>query len=215
MTFFSNPLTHCVRLALVLVTAVIWPNAWAASAQEVLEQFAKNHPFAEGRFNQVVLSNTGAVKQKGSGEFSFARPGKFRWEIFKPYPQLILADGKQVVSYDPDLQQATQKPMGNALDATPAALLFGGQDLNKLFILKEEGSKEGKVWLSARPKNKETLFDSVRIAFKDNVPCNLDIYDALGQVTQLELTHWNFDTKRPASFYTFKAPEGVELIQMQ
>lgn len=105
--------------------------------------------------------------------------------------------------------------MGNALDATPAALLFGGQDLNKLFILKEEGSKEGKVWLSARPKNKETLFDSVRIAFKDNVPCNLDIYDALGQVTQLELTHWNFDTKRPASFYTFKAPEGVELIQMQ
>lgn len=203
------------KLFLALPAVLLCSTAWASTAQEALESFVKSRQFAEGRFSQVVVSNSGSIKQKGSGEFSFSRPGKFRWEIIKPYPQLILADGSNVVSYDPDMQHATRKPMGNALDSTPAALLFGSADLNKLFTLKDEGSKDGKLWLTARPKDKETLFDFVRLGFNGGVPTNLEIHDALGQVTKLEFSSWNFDSKRPASFYTFKVPQGVDLIQTQ
>lgn len=213
--FFSLTFGNMRTLGLVFSGLFLCSTAWAADAQDALERFVKTRQFAEGRFTQTVVSRSGAVKQKGSGEFSFSRPGKFRWEIIKPYPQLILADGKTVVSYDPDMQHATQKPMGNALDSTPAALLFGSADLNRLFILKDEGSKNGKLWLLARPKDKETLFDFVRIGFSGDVPSNLEIHDALGQVTQLEFSGWDFDTKRPAGFFTFKPPAGVDLIQTQ
>ncbi len=45
-------------------------SAWA-SAQEALNNFVKNRGFAEGQFSQVVISPSGAVKQRGTGEFSF------------------------------------------------------------------------------------------------------------------------------------------------
>lgn len=189
-------------------------TAWA-SAGEALTSFVKTRGFAEGRFSQVVVSPTGAVKQRGTGEFSFSRPGKFRWEIKKPYPLLLLSNGNVVVSFDEDMGHATQKPIGNAMDSTPVALLFGSKDVDKLFNLKDEGSKGGKQWLIVKPKDKDNLFDFARIGWKDGLPVNLEIHDALGQVTQLELTNWRFDKPLPASFFEFKAPAGVDLIRTQ
>ena len=189
-------------------------SAWA-SAQEALNNFVKNRGLAEGQFSQVVISPSGAVKQRGTGEFSFSRPGKFRWEIKKPYPLLLLSNGSSVVSYDEDMGHATQKPIGNAMDSTPVALLFGSKDVDKLFNLKDEGMKDGKEWLVIRPKDKDNLFDYARIGWKDGLPVNLEIHDALGQVTQLELSNWDFSRQRPASYFDFKAPAGVDLIKTQ
>ncbi|MCQ8896057.1 outer membrane lipoprotein chaperone LolA [Limnobacter humi] len=209
--FFKN---FAVALTIVVCP---WSHglALASSAEDLLHSFAKTRQFAEGQFTQVVVAPSGQIKQKGSGEFAFSRPGKFRWEIKKPYPQLIVADGKLVTNYDPDMQHATQKPMGNAMDSTPAALLFGSADLNKLFVIKEEGTKDGKQWLSAKPRDKENLFDTVRIGFENGLPVHLDIVDALGQTTKLDLTQWKFDARRPAAYFEFKTPPGVDLIQTQ
>lgn len=186
-----------------------------ASAQEALNHFVKSRGFAEGQFSQVVISPSGAVKQRGSGEFTFSRPGKFRWEIKSPYPLLLLSNGNTVVSFDEDMGHATQKPIGNAMDSTPVALLFGNKDVDKLFDLKDEGTKDGKEWLVIRPKQKDSLFDYARIGWKEGLPVNLEIHDALGQVTQLELSNWDFAKQRPASYFDFKAPAGVDLIKAQ
>jgi outer membrane lipoprotein carrier protein len=202
-----------VGFALALMAGT--SSAALASAQEALNSFVKNRGFAEGQFSQVVISPNGAVKQRGTGEFSFSRPGKFRWEIKKPYPLLLLSNGTVVVSFDEDMGHATQKPIGNAMDSTPVALLFGSKDVDKLFNLKDEGNKDGKQWLIVKPKDKDNLFDFARIGWKDGLPVNLEIHDALGQVTQLELTNWRFDKQLPASFYEFKTPAGVDLIRTQ
>lgn len=186
-----------------------------ASAQDALNSFVKNRSFAEGQFSQVVMSPSGAVKQRGTGEFTFSRPGKFRWEIKKPYPLLLLSNGSTVVSFDEDMGHATQKPIGNAMDSTPVALLFGSKDVDKLFNLKDEGRKDGREWLMIRPKSKDNLFEFARIGWKDGLPVNLEIHDALGQITQLELSNWRFDKPMPASFFEFKAPAGVDMIRTQ
>lgn len=189
-------------------------GAWA-SAQDALNDFVKNRAFAEGQFSQVVISPSGAVKQRGTGEFTFSRPGKFRWEIKKPYPLLLLSNGTSVVSYDEDMGHATQKPIGNAMDSTPVALLFGSKNVDKLFDLQDEGVKDGKEWLVIKPKDKDNLFDYARIGWKNGLPVSLEIHDALGQVTQLELTNWDFSKQRPAAYFDFKAPSGVDLIRTQ
>ncbi|MCR2747002.1 outer membrane lipoprotein chaperone LolA [Limnobacter parvus] len=189
-------------------------SAWA-SAQEALTSFVKDRGFAEGQFSQVVISPTGAIKQRGTGEFTFSRPGKFRWEIKKPYPLLLLSNGTNVVSYDEDMGHATEKPIGNAMDSTPVALLFGSKNVDKLFDLKDEGMTDGKEWLVIKPKDKDNLFDYARIGWKDGLPVSLEIHDALGQVTQLELTNWDFSKQRPAAYFDFKAPAGVDLIRAQ
>ena len=47
------------------------------------------------------------------------RIGKLRWEIQKPYPQLMVGDGERFWIYDQELAQVTVKKMGQAIGSTP------------------------------------------------------------------------------------------------
>ena len=202
--------------AALLVGSLLFGNKMAfANAQSELEAFIKKHPFAEGQFHQTVVSPSGAVKQKSAGHFAFSRPGKFKWQIDQPYPQLVVADGKSVVNFDVQMKQASRTPMNDAINSTPAALLFGSQDLSKLFVFKDEADKDGKQWLTALPKNKETLFESMRVGMEGGLPVSIEIFDAMGQTTQLNLVSWQFGQKKPDAFFSYITPAGVDLLERQ
>jgi outer membrane lipoprotein carrier protein len=48
---------------------------------------------------------------------------------------LLVGDGEKVWIYDPDLRQVTVKKVDAAIGSTPAALLVGGDALEKNFTL--------------------------------------------------------------------------------
>jgi hypothetical protein len=81
------------------------------------------------------------VSTPASGTFVFARPGKFIWTYVKPYEQVLQADGDKLYIYDKDLNQVTVKKLGDALGSSPAAILFGSNDLEKNFTLSEGGTR--------------------------------------------------------------------------
>lgn len=184
-----------------------------AGGVEQLKSFSDNRAFAEGRFDQVVTSPAGVVKQKAKGQFAFSRPGKFRWSIEKPFPQLIVSNGKTVVTYDEDLEQASERPMGDAIASSPAALLFGSEKVDKLFNLKNSENKNGIEWLEATPKTSETLFDRIRVGMKSGIPVEMEIFDSMGQRTVLQLTDWKLDKAPAQALFTFVPPAGVDIIR--
>src|SRR3546814_4776420 len=55
-----------------------------------------------GDFEQGAVDGQGKLVRPQQGKFSFQRPGKFRWEVQKPYAQLIVSDGRYAYQYDPD-----------------------------------------------------------------------------------------------------------------
>ena len=66
----------------------------------------------------------------------------FRQRQIHPYPHgkpTRNPDGKKLHFYDKDLRQVTVRPAGEAIQATPAAVLFGFGDLNDSFRLSELG----------------------------------------------------------------------------
>ena len=78
-------------------------------------------------FTQTVTSPDGAKKKSSSGSFEFARPNRFRFAYAKPFEQTIVADGEKVWIYDARPEPGQLAPsIGQALGATPAALLAGG-----------------------------------------------------------------------------------------
>ncbi|MDX1669004.1 MAG: outer-membrane lipoprotein carrier protein LolA, partial [Limnobacter sp.] len=86
-----------LTLPLLLASGLLFMSfAWADSAKHTLEQFNREVSQASGRFKQVVITPEGRVKQEGQGEFSFSKPGQFRWEIKTPFPQIIVSDGQSV-----------------------------------------------------------------------------------------------------------------------
>ena len=187
-------------------------GAAQASALEQFKTFVSGTKSARGEFTQQqVRATPGKVAPVSSGTFVFARPGKFVWTYQKPYEQLLQADGDMLYVFDKDLNQVTTRKLGNALGSSPAAILFGSNDLEKNFTLSEAGTREGLEWLDAKPKNKDTSFEQISIGLKNGVPEAMDLKDAFGQTSKLKFTNFQRNPTLAANFFKFEVPKGADV----
>jgi outer membrane lipoprotein carrier protein len=199
----------------LFATALLAAGSLAhASALEQFRTFVSGTKSARGEFTQqqVRKSATSKVAPVSSGTFIFARPGKFIWMYQKPYEQLLQADGDQLYIYDKDLNQVTVKKLGNALGSSPAAILFGSNDLEKNFTLSEGGTRDGLEWLSAVPKAKDTTFEQIGIGLKDGVPQAMELKDTFGQVSVLHFKNFQRNPPLAANQFKFEIPKGADVF---
>lgn len=202
------------KIAAVALAAA--PAIAGAAAMEQFKSFVGTTRAAKGEFTQrQVKSVDGVPKQSNAatGTFQFARPGKFIWAYQKPYEQLLQADGDKLYIYDKDLNQVTVRKLGNALGSSPAAILFGSNDLEKNFILKEAGTRDGLEWLEATPKAKDTTFDKILIGLKGGVPHAMELRDSFGQVSQVSFTSFEKNPSTSADHFRFAVPKGADVFQ--
>jgi outer membrane lipoprotein carrier protein len=129
-------------LASLLLMAV---NAHAGG-RESLDAFTKGLKGLDGQFTQQVYDSKGKRKESASGRVALSAPRLFRWEYLKPYPQLIVADGKKVWVYDPDLKQVSTRPQGAEEQNSPLAALIDPQKLDRDFTVAEAGAQGGLEW---------------------------------------------------------------------
>lgn len=205
---------RCAALMVLLAAA---GGAWA-SALDQLKSFVASTKSARGEFTQrLVRADQGAsapkVSNASSGSFVFARPGKFIWKYQKPYEQLLQADGQKLYIYDKDLNQVTVKKLGSALGSSPAAILFGSNDLEQNFTLKDAGSKDGIDWLEATPKAKDTTFERIGIGFRNGVPEAMELRDSFGQVSLLTFSRFEKNPDVPAGQFKFMVPKGADVFE--
>jgi outer membrane lipoprotein carrier protein len=196
--------------AALLWVAATLPAAHAGALED-FRKFVDNSSAISGQFSQTTQT-TGSTKGKQtSGQFVIARPGKFRWSIEKPYEQLIVSDGKQVSLYDKDLNQVTVRQLKDALSATPAALLLGGELLSQ-FNLKEQGARDGLEWLEATPKVKDMQFSKIAVGMAQGVPARMELQDNFGQTTRIELKGVNNKAPAAAENFAFTPPKGADVL---
>jgi outer membrane lipoprotein carrier protein len=186
-----------------------------ASALDQFKSFVSGTKAARGEFTQQQIrkSPTSKVAPVSSGTFVFARPGKFIWTYQKPYDQLLQADGDQLYIYDKDLNQVTVKKLGNALGSSPAAILFGSNDLEKNFTLSEAGTRDGLEWLSAVPKNKDTSFEQIAIGLRDGIPQAMELKDSFGQTSVLKFKNFQRNPALAAQEFKFEIPKGADVFK--
>jgi outer membrane lipoprotein carrier protein len=200
----------CLSLS---VASGTWSSIVRADALVQLKEFATATKVARGEFTQRMQKNSAGGIETSSGSFAFARPGKFRWEVKKPFEQMMIADGENLFFYDKDLNQVTVKKLADAVGASPAMLLFGGADLDKAFDLKSLPSKEDVEWLEALPKNKEAGFDRIILGFKGGVPEAMEVRDAFNRVTSFQFKNIERNPKVESNQFQFTAPKGSDVIR--
>ena len=193
--------------------ALVFAGTAHAAALDQFKSFVASTKAAKGEFTQQQLtkSKNGKAAPISSGSFVFARPGKFIWTYQKPYDQLLQADGDQLYIYDKDLNQVTVRKLGNALGSSPAAILFGSNDLEKNFTLSEAGDRDGAEWLKAVPKTKDTTFEQIGIGLKGGVPVAMELKDQFGQVSVLKFTSFQRNPSLGAQQFKFEMPKGAEV----
>ena len=193
---------------------------------EQLRQFVKTVQSAQGQFAQQQMRTPKPNESQDqlklirqtSGQFIFQRPGKFVWDTQKPYEQKLIADGKQLLMWDKDLNQLTIRSANQALAASPAAILFGESALYAQFELEDGGSKTDLQWVNLQPKVKpgqgDLPYTKIAIGMAAGLPKALELTDGFGSVVLVVFNQMQINPKIEPSRFQFKAPPGAEVLRL-
>lgn len=209
-------LRRCLSAALVplLIAGSLLAGAAQAGGREDLERFTRGLKGLDGQFTQDVFDTKGKRKESSTGRVALSAPRLFRWEYLKPYPQLIVADGKQVWVYDPDLQQATVRAQGVEEENSPLAALIDPKKLDRDYVTAEVKGEGGLNWLELRPKQAGGAgFDHALLGFDGKGQLGrMRIVDALGQRTEIVFKGWKRNPGFASGTFRFTPPKGVDVV---
>ncbi len=206
----SAPLTGAAQSAPSAAGAAAVAPGGAAQAQ--LREFLQSTKTARGVFTQKS-QRAGGGFENASGTFAFQRPGRFRWEVRKPYEQLMVGDGEKLYFHDKDLNQVTVRKLTDSLGASPASILFGSNDLDRNFMLKEDGARDGLDWLNALPRNKDAGFDRILIGLRGGLPEAMEVKDAFGRTTSFAFSGFERNPKLETDLFRFVTPKGADVVE--
>lgn len=199
-----------IALLFVLLAA---PAFAATTAQDELKRFVDGVQTLQADFSQIQADDRGKQLAMTTGQMWLSRPGKFRWSYQKPYQQLMVCDGKKIWFYDPDLAQATVRPVDATLRGTPADLLSQKATLSDGFHLEDGGMDGGNRLIRLKPKSADSDFQAIELWLAANgAPVRMKFLDQLGGNTDVSFSKIVTNKKIDDAQFRFTAPKGVEVI---
>jgi outer membrane lipoprotein carrier protein len=200
-------------LCLVLsIGAVFSSHVMAQSARQQLEQFSDGMETLRARFDQQVISTDGMVQDGSSGQVWLRRPQLFRFAYGGDYPEVVVADGKNIWIYDEMLEQVTVKGQSEAAANSPLMLLTDLAQLDQQFEVREVGDTDGIQLLELRSRSAETEFERILLGLRDNSLELMVMEDAFGLRTELKFHDVEKNPQLESSLFTFQPPESADVI---
>ena len=201
-------------MRLLLALWLLFYSALAGAAGlDMLRIFLQQTTTGKAHFAQIIVDKNMKQLQQATGTMHFARPGKFRWQYDKPYEQLIVGDGSRLWVYDKDLNQVSVRKLDQALGDSPAALLAGSNEIEKIYDLTNLGNQEGLDWVEAVPKSKENAFERIRLGFSSSGLQAMELRDQFGQATVIKFAEVERNPKLSPELFKFVPPKGADVIR--
>lgn len=196
--------TLCGSLVSVLLFSSIAANADDSAALK--NKLAKiNNVKAD--FSQTVTDLNQKVIQTGKGVLALAFPNRFYWHLTEPDESLIVADGSDVWVYNPFAEEVTVMDVGQAIKASPIALLVHRDAKTwAQYQVKQEGD-----CFRIKPLNIDSAMSAVEVCFKGEALTEMVLDDKQGNVSQFRLSNQQPLSKSESSLFTFMLPEGVDV----
>ncbi len=206
-------LRHSFIAATLVCASFVSANA-VAGARDDLKAFTSGLKGLDGQFSQQVFDSRGKLKENSSGRVALSAPRLFRWEYVKPHPQLIIADGRKVWVYEPDLGQATVRAQGEEEQNSPLTALINPALLERQYDVSEEAAaRDGMQWLSLTPKvDTEASFQYAALGFGQGGLSRMEVVDAVGQRTVINFSGWKRNPTFAAGTFRYAPGKGVDVI---
>ena len=201
------------KLMLWIVLSMLACSAFAATgARARLDAFAAGLHSLRGDFSQTVYDSHGNITGSSHGLLALQAPRLFRWQVADPYQQLIVADGKKVWVYEPDLQQVTVRDQGAEEAHSPLTVLTDLSQLDTEFKASDAGNRDGLEWLRLVSRSKDPQFEYAEIGFDATGPRRMVFKDTLGNKTEIAFTGWERNPGLPAGIFSFVPPRGTDVV---
>lgn len=203
----------CILLiAMQVGLAVIAANG---SARNYLDHFVADLQQVSATFTQSTRDANGHEGETLSGKLALKQPDLFRWDVQAPYEQLIIADGKKIWVYDPELDQVTVQSQLASQSRSPLAILTDLERLDREYETSEKGTNDGLAWLRLTPKWDQSPFAYVDLGLDVNGLEVMVFRDQVGNTTETRFNKWQRNAKLPAKTFTFDVPQGVDVIETE
>jgi outer membrane lipoprotein carrier protein len=201
------------RAFLAFGLALVPVASYAADSVARVDAYLGSVTTLSAQFKQVVQDKRGQVTDRATGTLSLSRPDRFRWDYREPYSQTIVADGRRLWLYDPDLDQVTVRPLEQGLGATPAMLLSGSGKVGDAFKSGPAEQRGDWTWYPLLPKQPGSDFERVSLAFdRRNELAAMELVDKLGQTTTIEFSALRRGVKLDDKTFNFVPPKGADVI---
>ncbi len=197
--------------------ALTWSvlGLFGAAYAQPHEQFMRGLESFDARFDQIVTDENGNLIEASSGSVALTKPNLFRWHYEAPFEQTIVADGRQVWVYEPDLQQVTVRSQAEAEAQSPLALLTDPVALNNAYAIDVLPEVGGIEISRLTPKHGEGELEFIDLGFEEGVLVALVIKDGFGQRTEVRLNNQCRNQLLAAGLFQFAPPPGVDIIGQQ
>ena len=199
-------------LILFTVSLLISTVVRAETPASVLDKFLDGLETYSAGFEQVIYDDTGKELEKSDGVFYMRRPGMFHWAYYDPYSQMLISDGVTLWVYDEDLDQVIIKNIKNQIGNSPAAILGGDVDINKLYVVIRIDSKDGLDWLELTPRDIDSEYKTIQLGFKDMQLRKMVLFDNLGQKNEITFLDSKRNPQLNLELFSFVPPKGVDVI---
>jgi outer membrane lipoprotein carrier protein len=197
----------------LLVVLGLAAGVASASGKDRLRDFLNGVESLQARFEQSVFDTSQGQTRRLEGVFYLQRPGKFRWDYTEPKGQIVLADGRTVWLVEEDLKQAYQKPQSDALRGTPALLLTEQLKLDDHFEIADLGPSQDLEWVELVPRDSESQFTRILLAFKGNELRRMELADKFAQVTRFSFRDIKRNPRLDPTLFVYTPPRGTQLFE--
>lgn len=167
----------------------------------------------ETEFFQTTFNKEGKKIQEVKGIIKSKRPSSFYWQAYKPYPQLLVTDGKTIWQYDEDLQQVTLKDYNTQRQQANLVKIFENPKtlLENYRLTGETHGRKNVTYHLAGIKDGLAV-KTLAFSFNGKKLSNIEFIDALGQKTIMAFSKFQIKKTIADKNFRFTIPKSADVI---
>ena len=199
------------------LTIAVIMTFMSASAEGTtpLEEFLQKTPSAKISFQQTSLDRDGKVVAETRGRFWYRRPHLFRMEYDPPESIVMVSNGEQTWTYEPDLQQVIIQSAENLAGASTLLDMLASGEIDGFerdYIIASK-TEDGQHWINAESRVNEQSIRQMRLGFTLNGDLNrIELSDSFGSTVHLNIQTVSRNIQ-DESLFNFNPPIGVDIVR--
>jgi len=220
------------RVLLLLLLGSILHPAGAAGAEKKgtetlaavidgVESHYRSLKDFQAEFVQVARILSYPEDQRSGGRVYLKRKRKMRWDYSTPSKDQYFIDGEEVIQYSPEIRQARKVKLSGKGGVRSPLVFFEGltsaeKDYAISFNVDPAFDRSTRYVLQLTPRAPKAVGLHRILLFVDKKDFHvgrIDQYDLYGNVTELHFRKVKINQGLTDSFFRFKAPEGVAVIE--
>jgi outer membrane lipoprotein carrier protein len=187
----------------------------------VVERMQKNYDQAkdfQARFSQKYTNVAFGRTKVSTGEVSFKKPGRMRWDYDKPEAKMFLSTGRLLWLYEPEDKQAFKQDLKQSQLPGALAFLLGKGKLSDEFELGAAGDiPYGSVAdyrLSLKPKQPQATYKSIFFVVdpRSFLVTESVLVNAQGDINDITFSDFKVNTRIPDTLFKWTPPAGTRVI---